>query len=634
MRRWPIPLAATALALAGILWRAARPPAVVLPREITLERTVAELAPEGSLFEVLAANPAHPVRTGSLEPAPLLEPGTGRRAALLAPPPSRVRWRVEVPAHAVLRFAAGVQGDGRRASGRSAVRFVVTIDGIRRWSRIIDPSRTRADRRWIDARVPLAGDGGGPREIALSTEAVDPAYPPAGIPGWAHVRVTEGRRVRRQGAAEGPNLLVLLVDTLRADRLGLYGGAPSPSPTLDGLAARGLVFDQAMAQSSWTLPSVASLFTGLLPRSHGAVGARSARGDAIYGLLADRLDTWPELALAAGVTTVAVTANPLVSGGTNLVQGFEIVEELPWDAAARRWADASEVNDRFLAFLDANAGHRFAAWLHYMEPHDPYRPPDDLRPPVPAGIRPALARGDVQAAARRINWEGGAPLGDHEIAWLARLYDAEITAWDRELGRLLTALAARGVLERTVIVVTSDHGEEFQEHGRLKHGSQLYEESIRVPLVLVGPGIAPRRVPSLAQGIDLAPTALGILGVPVPAALPGHDLRELAAAPPAQREGLAETATGIGPDGAAADVQALRSGQWKLIAMPDLGRRELYDLATDPAERRDLAAGAAETERLATRLDAVLAHAPPPPQRSAAPDPGLAERLRRLGYLD
>lgn len=634
MSRWAVALLAGVLALGGIRWQAGRPSASRLPDEITLERTIAEPAPGQPALDILAQSPTDGLRAGSLEPAPLLEPGTGRRPALLAPPPSRLRWRVQVPPHAALRFAVGVQGDGRRDSGRSAIRFVVAVDGAVRWSRTVDPGRSRRDRRWFDVRLPLAGVEGTPSEIVLSTEAVPADRPPAGTPGWSRVRVVETRRVRRQQAVEGPNLLVLLVDTLRADRLGLYGQSPSPSPTLDALASRGLVFEHAMAQSSWTLPSVGSLMSGLLPRSHGAVGARSARGEAMYGILPDPIDTWPERALAAGITTVAVTANPLVSTGTGLVQGFEAIEELSWDSATRRWADAAQVNDRFLAFLDANAGRRFAAWLHYMEPHDPYRPPADLRPPVPPGMRPALASGDVHTAARRINWEGSDPLAAHEIAWLMRLYDAEIAAWDRELARLLAALDSRGVLGRTIVVVTSDHGEEFQEHGHLKHGSHLYEESIRVPLVLTGPGVPPGRVEPLAQGIDLAPTALAILGVAAPAGLPGRDLRDLAATAPGHREGLAETATGIGPGGAAADVQALRSGRWKLITMPELGHREVYDLSTDPAERRDLAASAAEATPLARRLEAVLADAPLPPQRSAEPDAALAERLRRLGYLD
>lgn len=605
-----------------------------LPEDLSLETVVDELAGDALSRGVGAQNAADPVRIGTLEPADLLATGGGRRPAILAPPPSRLHWRVDLPTErATLRFAVAVERAGGAKFEGSGIRFTVTIDGERRWTRALDPARHRRDRRWVEAQVTLPPGTGAAREIVLLTETIRPASPPVGTPGWSQVRITRTHRVRRQYAVDGRSLLVLLVDTLRADRLGLYGNVPSPSPTLDALATRGLVFEQALAQSSWTLPSVASLLTGLHPRSHGVLGARSAQGEATAGVLAHEIETWPELAAAAGITTYAVSTNPFFSAGTNLAQGFERMDELPWNPRERSWASAAAVHARFLRFLRANRDLRFVAWLHYMEPHDPYTPPPELRPPPPPGIRPALAAGDVHAAARRLNWAGGPRLSDEEITWLRALYDAEIAGWDRALAELLHALAAEGILGRTTIIVTSDHGEEFQEHGRLKHGSQLYEESLRVPLLLVGPGIPPGRVQALAQGIDLAPTALALLGLPVPPQLPGTDLRRIAADRP-ERAVFAETASGIAPDGSPTDVRALRLERWKLIDLPALGRRELYDLATDPGERQARGAEDPAATDLAARLAAVVAAAPPPPRGSAAPDPGLLERLRHLGYVE
>src|SRR5262249_49135662 len=151
-----------------------------------------------------------------------------------------------------------------------------------------------------------------------------------------------------------PNLLVLLVDTLRADRVGAYGAQPSPTPTLDSLAARGAVFTDSVSQSSWTMPSVATLFTGLYPRSHGAGVGRTAGApdDAPGGLfLGDGVTTWAELAQQAGITTIGVSANPTVARATNFAQGFEQFIELPWDWRAHDWAGASEVNQAFLDWL-------------------------------------------------------------------------------------------------------------------------------------------------------------------------------------------------------------------------------------------------------------------------------------------
>ena len=151
-----------------------------------------------------------------------------------------------------------------------------------------------------------------------------------------------------------PNVLVLLIDTLRADRLGTYGARPSPSPALDGLAASGIVFEDSVSNSSWTMPSVAAILTGLHPRSHGAppMMAVAPGSEPRPGFLAESLVTWPELAQEAGISTVGVSANPLISRGTNLAQGFEDFTELPWDGGTFGWYPATEVNRRFLEWLD------------------------------------------------------------------------------------------------------------------------------------------------------------------------------------------------------------------------------------------------------------------------------------------
>src|SRR5438128_505163 len=275
-------------------------------------------------------------------------------------------------------------------------------------------------------------------EIALATEAAG-AGPLVGTPGWSHVRlVSESRRARQATGAGTPSVLVVLVDTLRADHLGCYGAAPSPSPVVDRLAAGGLVFEQAVAQSSWTMPSVATLFTGLHPRSHGVVGASADGAPAASdpGFLADTLPTLAERAEAAGVTTVGVSGSPLVSRATNLARGFETFVEFGWDRARNDWPPAAEVNARFLAWLARNRALRLLAHLPYMDPHDPYTPPAALRPPAPPGVRPAVAAGQAEGLARRVNAPGGSALSGAEVEHLRRLYDAEIRAWDAELGTL------------------------------------------------------------------------------------------------------------------------------------------------------------------------------------------------------
>jgi arylsulfatase A-like enzyme len=177
-----------------------------------------------------------------------------------------------------------------------------------------------------------------------------------------------------------------------------------------------------------------------------------------------------------------------------------------------------------------------------------------------------------------------------------------------------------------VIIMTADHGEEFQEHGRLKHGSHLYEETIRVPLVMAGPGVPIGRRDDLVQGIDLFPTVAALLGLEPAPGLPGRPLL----AEPRERPAISETATGIGPDGGAIQLTAVRTSSWKLIEAPALSRVELYDLTADPDERRDLADVAPERAALVETLARWRATTPVASQTASA---NLGDKLRALGYV-
>jgi arylsulfatase A-like enzyme len=605
-----------------------------LPRDIPLERLVADLS--GTLARPAVVDEPAPdaVRIGGVKPGWDIEVSGGYRRGLVVPPPSRLRFRVQVPAGARLRFGIAVQGSGRRQRGLAGVRFAVDVDGREAFARTVNPAATRHDRRWFDEEIAL---GGSEREVelVLRTERDGgPDAPLAGTPAWAPVRVVhEDRRPRRPASADAPNVLVVLVDTLRADHLGCYGATPSLTPVFDRLAADGLLFEQMVSQSSWTMPVVATLVTGLYPRSHGVVGRSRAemaddRGGPDRKFLPDALPTLPELAQDAGITTVGVSANPLVTRATNLARGFETFVETGWDRKRKNWTPAGEVNDAFLRWLQTNREHRFLAYLHYMEPHDPYTPPADVRPAPPAGIPPQIAAGEVEAFADRVNWKNGPPLSAGEIAHLRALYGLEIKTWDAALGSLLAGLEAAGVRESTVVVLLGDHGEAFQEHGRLKHGIHLYDELLRVPLIIAGPGVPRARVTEQAETIDLLPTIASLLGMAAPAGLPGHDLR----GPRAPRPAFAETRQGIAGDGRPAELVAVRDQGWKLIHAPALGTYELYDLRTDPREQDDRYGHAPEGERLATLLASWQASAPAPPPASGR-DPGMEEKLRALGYV-
>lgn len=602
-----------------------------LPPHVTVEEVVAKLAPPLPAVAVVEGPASGGVRTAVLRPE-VDRPGVVPRESLVTPPPSTVRLRVTVPPEAELRFGVGVDGPKRHERDRSGVEFLVTVDGDQRFRTALNPAERSSHRAWREGSVDLRREQGRMVELALVTRAEDPARPLAGTPGWSHVRLLRRTvRERQPARPDAPNLLIVLVDTLRADRLGIYGARPSPSPTLDRLAANGLVFEDSVSQSSWTLPSVASLFTGLHPRSHGAATIAATGDDPTTGggFLADGLVTWAELARGAGITTVGISANPLVGRDSNLAQGFEAFESFAWDPRTEDWHPASDVNRRFLDWLARHRAWRFVAWLQYMEPHDPYDPPPAYRHgSAPPGLRPTLARGRISRLAKAINRGQAEPFSAVEIEHLRQLYDGEIRAWDDAFAALLRDLDHAGLLDSTLIVVTADHGEEFQEHGRLKHGSHLYEESIRVPLVIVGPGIPAGRRADLAQGIDLLPTVSGLLGLDPPPGLPGRDLlttRE-------SRDAFAETGMGITPDGGMTDVIALRTPRWKLIRTPEIDRVELYDLARDRLElASEPVADAATT--LGQRLERWIASAPSAPDANGT-DPTLRAKLRALGYAD
>jgi arylsulfatase A-like enzyme len=346
-------------------------------------------------------------------------------------------------------------------------------------------------------------------------------------------------------------------------------------------------------------------------------------------LLPDGAVTLAELAQQAGVTTFGVSTNTIVGRATNMAQGFETFVELPFDGAARNYAPATAANRALLDWLARVGAVRFFAYVHYMEPHGPYAPPPELRPPPPAGMRPDLAAGWIQDYARAVNEGRAAPPSPPELDHLRRLYTGDVRSWDDALGTLLRELANRGVLDRTVVVVMADHGEEFLEHGNLTHGGHLYEETVRIPLVVVGPGIPTGRRPDMAQGIDLLPTIAPVLGAPVPPALPGRDLLTTRAT----GDVVSEIVGGFGDVGLGSGTTSLRTARWKLVRSPDANATELYDLSNDPGERTNLAATSPETAALVARLDRWAASAPPPP-RTTASDPTLRAKLRQLGYVE
>jgi len=377
-----------------------------------------------------------------------------------------------------------------------------------------------------------------------------------------------------------PSVLLVTVDTLRADRLGCYGDERARTPTIDRLARAGTLFENAFTPVPITLASHASILTGLIPPAHGV------RGNGGFAL-----GPVPTLATALrsrGLATGAFVGGFPLARRFGLDRGFDVYDDamekpagVNYELAERR-ADA--VAEAARAWLGGRAGPVFL-WAHFFDPHTPYDPPPAFR-------------------------------GDDP-------YRGEIAAVDAALGRLLEAWDARD--GRSLVVFTADHGEAFGEHGEVSHSLFVYDVTLRVPLILGGDGVPRGRRVATAVGItDLAATVARVAGDGPP--LPGRDLLS-ARLPPAPL--YAET---LAPrlDFGWSDLRSWREGRYKLIRAP---RPELYDVSADPAEARNLAAAQPELlRRMSGALDAALAASGEKDSARAA-DAESVERLRTLGYV-
>ncbi len=320
---------------------------------------------------------------------------------------------------------------------------------------------------------------------------------------------------------ERPNVLLICIDALRADRLGAYGARNGPTPALDSLAGRAVVFKRAYSVASWTKPAVPSLLTGLYPAQHGVMESASRGSD----LLPERVETLAEQLGQDGYRTAAFVENEhLRKRYGRLDQGFEYYAE--------EAGNAPSLAHRFLNWLTRTDGSEpFFAYLHFLDPHWPYTP-DDASSQL--GLDPELRFKQDLWALRAEHWwllrervaAGKLSLPDQDVEALRELYDGEVFATDSVIGRLLEWLDADGVFKDTLVIVTSDHGEGFLEHGRLDHGYGLYEELLRVPLIMRFPGdrFAGSEVGGLVQIVDVVPTVLDYLGLSAHSAVFGRSL--------------------------------------------------------------------------------------------------------------
>ncbi len=427
-------------------------------------------------------------------------------------------------------------------------------------------------------------------------------------------------------AAEPPSLVLISLDTLRADRLGCYGYQRDTSPTLDRLAGEAVLFEYAVSQANETVRSHRSLLTSAYPAE------AMARRDRV--MLATRLRE-------AGFATGAFTDGGPMSKDFGFHQGFDQFEE---------WGNGLDLKrNQALKWLDSLPhGRRFFLFVHCFDIHAPYAPPPAYREIFGKGNPSRIEPKQTAEIGRRIrnilSEDQGAVTGERlelsrdDRLRMSDLYDCGIRYTDEMLDQLLRDLDSRGLLENTIIVVLSDHGEEFWDHGSVLHGHTLYQEMTHVPLIVRVPGLPARRVAEPVALIDLQPTLLELLGVDAAGDAKGVSLAPLLRGEAAARGGGPLISEGMEPG----HYSVIEQG-FKLIRRPDRQLYELYDLEADPDEKVDIAWR--EPDRVARMSQVMRSHheallALPRPGSPKAPPPGeqldprTVDRLRELGYLE
>jgi arylsulfatase A-like enzyme len=453
------------------------------------------------------------------------------------------------------------------------------------------------------------------------------------------------------------NVLLLLVDTLRADHLSYAGYPRQTSPALDRLAARSVRFDRAIGQATRTSPNMASLLTGVTPYQHGIVATRT--------LLPERLQTWGELLEAAGYQTVGILGNPNVGHGFSFTQGMQEVDERFHDRAQSR---AEPMVRASVEWLEKRRREPFFLWLHMVDPHRPYESPS---PYDTWFVGDAVYHEEVDTIlpltgnSRHGGIEQGAEIeGLRSLADYVARYDGEIRYADHWIGVLLEALDRLDLRRNTLIVFTSDHGESLGEHNfYFAHGTYAHEPTARVPLLFAHPHLPEGRVVDrMVRTIDVLPTVMDLLGLSIPAEVEGRSLRPLF---DGAGERITHASITVGQPNAV--TLAARTQRWKLVLTPAVWpgfdvwtqaklslwpnhhrsrplrqrhyRTEFYDLELDPTELRNVEGTKPEAEReLRSRILAWVDAAGTPdgaqPVATQDIEPGVAERLRELGYLE
>jgi choline-sulfatase len=564
------------------------------------------------------------------------------RNVIFARAPSSITYEVTIPRNAVLRFATGV------ASAKPVtLRILAGPSNTELFSRSV-----RNPETWEDAEVDLSKYAGTNQKFTFQTES--DTRDAVGL--WANPLVVS------KAPKSHPNILLYVVCTLRPDHMSLYGYGRDTTPFLSKLGASAVVFDDAQAQAPWTKPSVASLMTSMHAYAQKLVNDTDTipKGAA----------TLAEHLRAAGYVTASIVANPFAGRTSGLDRGFDYMFEYPVvqrnrTDAVDRGTDSAAINRAIMPWLERHRDEPFFLYVQSTDPHAPYRPPadDEARFANPSETK---AFNSDYAKLRDIRaYGGGATVNLSEMrakgvnvdAYIKRAkdrYDAEIAHNDKSIEQLINKLKTAGSLDNTLVIIASDHGEEFWEHGFGAHGHSLYSELIRAALLMWNPNLlpVPRRISEPVQLIDIMPTVLELVGVKPPDEIHGQSLAPLLrgqafsrkAPVMASKLALPRAKVGGGVPENLTDTVAHVDHDWKLIYRAQAGRArlkrvELYDRRADRADRNDVAG---QRQDIAARLEAYVVNwidvqkqvrKQLGPGGTSKIDQQTLERLRSLGYV-
>lgn len=560
--------------------------------------------------------------------------GEEDRPVLALRSPSRVSFYLDVPREAQLGFGLALM-EGSAAAAR--VRVTDAQSGESERLHRTDLARGGEEPGWQDQMVDLGAFGGKVVRLDLEVEADGRQVEVA----WSTPSILTRRAAAQAGATEPiRNVVVLLIDTLRADALTTYARTRIQSPQMDRFAREATVFERCQAPANWTKPSCASVLTGLHPPTHRALSESAAMSSSIQMV--------SEMFQGAGFQTSAFIANGYMASEFGFNQGWHLYRNY---IREQRPTEAEHVFSDALTFIEEHRTQRTFTYIQTIDPHVPYDPPDeDLRlydpHPYNGPVRPRSTGNLLEDFKReRVSLSG------RDRAHLRALYDGEVTYHDRHFGRFLDRLRELGLDENTMIVVTSDHGEEFFEHDSVGHGHSLHQELLHVPLVVRAPGYANpgQRLPQVCNLVDIVPTVLDAARVDIPDDVEGRSLvQELRGGPPPAINASFSSQWDTGNDRELG--WAVRVGDWKL-RMRGPAISYLYDLSRDPQEANDVDAqhplalragrialgqflGAPSKKYWASSVVQASGQAAGHQAEEATMTPELCQQLQALGYID